>query len=213
MRTAENGNRRWTQQWITEGKKRTSFEVKWGRRAQRVFHVEGAERERAASEGLFVLNIINVRIRRLIRWGRGGRRWRIMIRPQLLQKPPQPLMSSSSSSSHSTFLSSEGNAYQHLQHLSSFCSLSFPFFISQRGPIALVQLLSPISSVSFRLCQTVCSPLFLCTEESHHTNTQSLRNNQIRTHEARQLYVTVRSVQVELVAWSVADILHVSVFE
>lgn len=104
--------RKWRKRWWTQGRNEDSWKWKqavdttvnhwrkekdefWGKmrtESSESFSCGRSRAERAASEGLFILNIINVRIKRLIRWGRRRRWWRIMIRPHLLQKPPQPLI-------------------------------------------------------------------------------------------------------------------------
>lgn len=114
------------------------------------------------------LIIINVRINHLIQRGRGIQRWRIMIRPQLPESS-EPLPMSSTSSSHSSLLPSEGSSQQHLQSLSHFCPLSFcfPSFIPRHSPITLVQ---AVSFFSWLLCLSTFSNCLI----SSVSNTPSL---------------------------------------
>ncbi len=98
---------------------------------------------------------INVRINCLTQWGRRIRRWRIMIRLQLLKtsmplmSPPPPLISPSSSPS-SAFIG--GKIPSTSSKPFSFCFLSF---ISQNSLITLIQLLMNLH-FGPRPSQSVC---------------------------------------------------------
>lgn len=166
--------------------------------------------ERAASEGLFILNIINVRIKRLIRRGPRRRRWRIMIRPQLLQKttaashvlllllpsspppPPSPLTPhlfhrrETPINIFNIFLVSA--LFHFLFHLAAQSDLPSPPFLSVCVKLSA---LSSFSVQKSHITQTSQSLRYTDVETCKYVQTRPTKQNS---------YVTVRSVQVELVA-------------